>query len=775
MKILEIKNNLVKISYTAADSLVISGFVIIEDNQCAYVAQIMSLKADSGINYAIVKLLFTFNEQGIVKNYNGSIPEMSANITTLTPEELLDILPIETPLTIGKLAQQSFILNVDFSTLDKNLLICSDNLENTDIVLSNIAKQITSNNNKSVIFDTSGTINAENRLIFGLDFKLPLNYDTINYIYEHDLNDVSPTSKAIIQDILLEVQEYSRTVLDNFVPFDSLLRVVDMQYKNLQLPELALLKSRLIKYKDQNAFAQDANEFQSVRASLRANLSTLFDISSADSSLQNLIISTVYNEIDALDLYVYSLVKIDNDNSDKKLIKNFLHQNKISTIVACAHNYKYVHELKEVAGNIIMFAPLTVQHDFGAYNVFLNKLNQDECVIYGKSTQYIPLIIEMMTLEELQDYIENIKNVPTENTRDLNNAFVENSDSYSQESLMNDNPPVEQITLNSSDGIIEEPQTEDDLAVANDTFNEIEENADYSAEQAETKEIVDNTLNDMDELVEQQSAETHDFIGEEMTETPLEEEYIPEGEEMVETPLEEEYIPEDEEMVEAPLEEEYVPASEEKSETAINNEVISDNETEPELAQDVVDSESLDNLSDNINYNQEQDIITEEDLDYIDNSANTDEYTEYQEEPANMEDDIIPDASEFGEAVYNEEELNYSEQADVQESENQAINESNVESYATDSEEYLTEEQAFSDDSTDNDEQPPVVPIYPAEETPVSGPVEIYESGDRVTHPKYGEGVVEKMVKFGNKVLCAINFANGRRLLDPTISQISKI
>jgi hypothetical protein len=31
------------------------------------------------------------------------------------------------------------------------------------------------------------------------------------------------------------------------------------------------------------------------------------------------------------------------------------------------------------------------------------------------------------------------------------------------------------------------------------------------------------------------------------------------------------------------------------------------------------------------------------------------------------------------------------------------------------------------------------------------------------------------MVKFGNKVLCAISFANGRRLLDPTISQLEKI
>ncbi len=752
MKILEIKNNLVKISYTADDNLVISSFVIIEDSQYAYVAQIMSLKADSGINYAIVKLLFTFNEQGVVKNYNGSIPEMNANISALTSEELLDILPIDTPLTIGKLAQQSFILNIDYSTLEKNLLICSDNIENTDILLSNIAKQITSNNDKSVIFDTTGTINAENRLVFGHDFKLPLNYDTINYIYEHDLNDVSPTSKAIIQDILLEVQEYSKTVLDNFVPFDSLLRVVDAQYKVLQMPELALLKSRLIKYKDENAFAQDAQEFQTIRASIRANLSTLFDISSADSSLQNLIISTVYNEIDALDLYVYSLVKIDNDNSDKKLIKKFLHQNKISTTVACAHSYKYVHELKELAGNMIMFAPLTVQHDFNAYNVFLNKLNQDECVIYGKSTQYIPLIIEMMTLEELQDFIENVKNAEPVDTLNIGPGFVENPDSYSQESLMNDNPPIEQINLNTAEDISESAQSEEDIEVANDTFNEIAE--EESPDNSDETEVSPMELNNIEDLTNLQE-DTFDAEQEDMTEIPV----LDEDSEYDETYTEEAVnAPEDEVIEESLLLEE----EEEKVET-------------------ISEESSLD-------ANIEQDSITEEDLDFIDNAAqyqNEEISEEVIETDAETDSsmDIIPDAAEF-EELQNESIEESSEPSETSENfenlqedlvpDSYEFNEnSNNEENADIPEEFPSDFD--SQESFDDNEQSPVVPIYPAEETPVNGPVEIYESGDRVTHPKYGEGVVEKMVKFGNKVLCAINFANGRRLLDPTISQISKI
>ena len=49
------------------------------------------------------------------------------------------------------------------------------------------------------------------------------------------------------------------------------------------------------------------------------------------------------------------------------------------------------------------------------------------------------------------------------------------------------------------------------------------------------------------------------------------------------------------------------------------------------------------------------------------------------------------------------------------------------------------------------------------------------EQGDTVVHAKYGNGVVEKMIKYGTKTLYSINFDNvGRRLLDPTLTEIKK-
>ena len=69
-----------------------------------------------------------------------------------------------------------------------------------------------------------------------------------------------------------------------------------------------------------------------------------------------------------------------------------------------------------------------------------------------------------------------------------------------------------------------------------------------------------------------------------------------------------------------------------------------------------------------------------------------------------------------------------------------------------------------------------IIPVYgadiPAEDIVISDSI---EQGDSVSHAKYGNGVVEKMIKYGSKTLYSINFDNvGRRLLDPTLTEIKK-
>ena len=419
MKVLEIKNNLVKIAYDVKDNLAMSGFVVIEDENTPYVGQIINTKADISSNFAIVKLLFTFNNEGILKSYDGTIPSIKAYVSKLPAKELLEILPVETPVTVGKLMHENYNLYVDKTIFENNLLICSNKTENTNILLDNILKQMEKMQQTCVIFDTNGEFDWTNKIKFGKNFKLPLNYDTINYIYENELNDIDTSAKALIQEILLELQEYTKTLPEGFIPFDTFFSVIDEQYKQTGISELLLLKNKLLKYRDEKVFAQDLKDILNLSIAIEKECITVIDISDYDVNLQNEIISYAYDVMSRIKSVIYSFVKAENNVITKVLLKKLLFGGKnVMSSIICGHNYKYIAEIKENAENIIFFAPLTMQHDFAAYNTFLNKLNPDEFIIYGGLTQNIPLIVELHKLgfdNETENIPDETAQAPSEN------------------------------------------------------------------------------------------------------------------------------------------------------------------------------------------------------------------------------------------------------------------------------------------------------------------------------------------------------------------------
>lgn len=735
MKVLEIKNNLVKISYNREDNLLLSGFVIIEDSQTPYVAQVLSLKADNGINYAIVKLLFTFDAEGIVKNYDGTIPSLDSDVTKLSSDELLDILPINNPIDIGFLANQDAELKVDRSLLEKNLLICSENQDNTNTLIENFVFQLSTENNKSVIFDIDGKF-AGQKLKFGEDFKLPLNYNTINFIYEHDLDNIEPTSKALIQDIFLEVQEYSKTVLDKFIPFDTFINVVDQQYKALGLTELVLLKNKLLKYKEENVFAQNAKEIHTLRSAIRANLTNILDISSASDILQNEIIKYVYDSIDEMDLFVYSFVQLNNDNADKKLIRHFLTKDKIYTTIACSHNFKYLYELKERANNLILFAPQTLQHDFASYNTFLNKLNADEFIIYGKATQHVPFIIELASVlekaeeepaEEASEVSTPEETKPTEPEKP--DDFSEESNSYSYETLISDDLPSKEA----------------ETAQGEISDTDVAQKTEQTGEEIKP-EVISNII---DEDIASETPILEEIQTEDNSPEIIEEAPYNENEEIPHIVHQEDLLEE------APLEitEEVAP---EISESFIDGNVLEESDQQPDPV---------------INYDENSlPLISNEEIE-----------STIEEEPLPIKDNASEIVDEIMFSQPKQVSPNLEEEPEITEEEHEEIISNENESVPQETEpeeEVLTEDDLnFIEDVNigANIQEEVNVPVYPAE-TPVRDDIPGFEQGDRVTHPKYGEGVVEKMIKYGNKTLCSINFVNiGRRLLDPAISEIEKV
>lgn len=740
MKVLEIKNNLVKIAYDVKDNLALSNFVIIEDTNTPYVAQVVNIKADSTTNFAIVKLLFTFNEEGILKNYNGTIPSTKANVSILPSNELLDIIPIEDPIRMGQLAQQNVELKVDKTIFDNNLLICSNNLENTSTLLNNILKQL---KNKVVIFDTDGQFDWENKLYFGKEFKLPLNYDTINFIYDTELEDVDATSKAIIQDIFIEVQEYTKTLPEGYLPFETFLNVVDQQYKETQITELVLLKNKLLKYRDLNVFAETLKDVLNLSIAIEKSDITVIDISDMPHTLQKEIMSYTYNIMNSIKSDIYSFVKIDNSNTDKKLLKKFLVRSNVYTTIICSHEYKYLPEIKEAAQNLILFAPLTLQHDFASYNTFLNKLNSDEFIIYGAHTQNIPLIVELDDIEIDENTEDDLKKQDTQTDNivpmpEIKPSSKEEKEKEEDEIIEENTIEEEEINSETNENSLEMPEVE----YPDITIDEIP--IEQNNNQTEETEIIsvnediqlNNKIAPVDNILS---------IEEELPTEPT----IIENNSSTNNP--ENIIIEDS-PIEITTEEPNTQNENLEIYNSENNiEEIEEDEIEPqiELQEPEIDY-SVEDIDIEENFGEPQIIENNDDL--IEQVAKDVDKAFYEKLPD--ENYELPDNDNIETDELTEDDLNLIDDL--------AIDDTNMQL-----------DNSFQE--SENIEQTPVVPIYETEDLEPKENQKL-EPGDRVSTPKYGEGIVEKMIKYGNKMLCSIEFPNiGRRLLDPAMSEIIKL
>jgi len=681
MKLLEIKNNLVKISYSEGENPVLGRFIVLASGENSYVAQFVNLKSDTVSNYAIAKLIFTFTPDGVVDIYDGSIPDVSSELSILPAEELLSLLPVETAVKIGELSGLDDILSIDISVFERNFAVFADLDTHKTTFISNCVRQLFQMKEKSVVIDIDNLFEDYPKLEFTKDFKIPLNSKMIDYIFEYELAEVDAATKAVIQDIFYAVQQYIKTLDYEFIPIDNFVDVVANQYKEIQMPELALLKNKLLKYRDANVFANTKEEIFALKELLEQKNCTVISLKDINESLQKEVISFIHKTLSGFEKYIYFFVPLTDDNSDKLLLKQMINNNHVFTTFIAGCSYKYAQELRAHAQNIMLFAPQTQNHDFGMFNTFINKLGPDECIVYGKLTQGIPFIVDMSELEldltkddvfgdkyQFVPVTENLQLVKTDEYGNQIPVELKHEEYIEPEAPANDNPAAAIPSIN-------QPPIE----VVEDIPEE-------------------NTTEEMPapEIVQEEAAaeETLPAAEEEiLPEQSIEEVPLPESTtvEPVRNILEEE--PDEQELIQ-------------EEDLTIDEPSIAENIEEDTLITEP--SEGLDLGSD---------VLTENDLDYMDD-INT------------QTGDIIPE---------NTEDLNIYEEPD---------------------------------------EQPPVVPVYPAE-VPVKDTDEEFcdfTQGEQVTHPRYGRGVIEKVIKYGNKTLCSISFENvGRRLLDPTISELTKL
>lgn len=739
MKLLEIKNNLVKLSYTETELPVLGRFIVLSSETKSYVAQFVNLKSDTVSNFAIAKLMFTFSNDGVVDNYDGSIPDINSELSLLPPSELLGLLPVETPLKIGTLAQQDDMLIIDASVFERNLTVFAEKDTNKADFISNCIRQLFQMREKSVIIDNANMFEDYEKIVFGKDFKLPLNSRMIDYLFEYELTEVDAATKAVIQDIFYAVQEYIRTLDFEFLPIDNFIDVVTNQYQETKMPELALLKNRLLKYRDSNIFANAKEEVFALKEKLENKNCSIIDIKDIPETLQNEVLGFVHGVLDSFDKYVYFFVPLTDDNSDKKLLKQFINHNHVFTTILTSPSYKYANELHQHAQNIILFAPNSVNHDFASYNTFLNKLNPDECIVCGKLTQGIPFIVLMTDLEldltredvlggryQFIPAVEDLMLVKTDENGNKIPVMMPVKEETAEQT-----PKADEETISAIPVIQQAP-----IEVIDAVPEQIGEEAEVSPD-TDTSSEEPSGLPEPPELLTAEEAFPTSDIFDGMGVNP--QERMAPGMLNVENINEEIIMP-------AGVNEQTTELPEDETEIVEPSPLIDEELPLEEPDFDSILSEDTPQAEDNINefFNEEQPL---------------------SEETSQNERQSVP---EYSEDTLTEDDLNFLEDSGLEQPQ-QFDADSAVDAMFDDAE----EQNSYIEDVSQ--EEHPSVPVFPADETAEEEDIG-FQQGDRVTHHRYGRGIVEKIIKYGNKTLCSISFENvGRRLLDPTITDLTKL
>lgn len=841
MQIIEIKNNLVRVGFDASqENLILSGFLIIKDSLKSFIAQIVYIEAETRGNFAIARLLFTFDSEGVVTDYDGTIPDINEyEITNVGTDEFLYLLPSKRKILLGDIAQQKEELVLDQKLFEQKLLICSERAENNELLFNNLQAQLASKKAHVVIFDKRGTLNFGNKITAGGDFKLPLNYDTINFIYKKGLDEATAECRALIQDILLEVQNYIQTLPDKFLPFDTFKDVVDKQYNELGIVQLILLKNKLLKFKAEGLFAERKEEIDSLKNSILNENVTVIDMSKLDENFQREYVFYTISAISETKGKYYVITDVADETSDKKLLKHLYSKKNIYPSVICSYNYKYLAELKQLSRNLILFAPIQQQSDFASYNIFLQKLNSQEFVIFGKETHNVPLIVKLNDKPQTK-FIENVgveeNDVEEEETETKETAkpainVVPIEKPLPPELSMFTTPPFEEQAFDNAE---EQPQTKVSSPVpvtvpveATPSFIEVPDSlVPETQEQSETLEKnVTNSeiqpvqdeqeLPDLNENPNEDTnfQETEQNSDSEFEDLDLDTEVTPENAEILATQIADEINSENDtvEQEELPSEEIITENDQTTEETIVEPQTSSDIEQTPLDAEfptvgdgefDEEDLNFIQGLSKNettegfgmeVLPNDETSNVAQENITPEQNDNNLEsaqeatQISEFPQEETNQEefsqnenvqDDIFDEITQNTpqEEVLNEEPI---DETNLTNDIDDLLQNSSPAGNPFDSGTSEIESQLDDDILPVTESEGSMLPVYNAD-IPQQNSVNANEfnKGDKVSHPKYGNGSVEKMISYGNKTLCSILFENekiGRRLLDPSIADLKKI
>lgn len=821
MKILEVRDGFVK--FEADNSVYLSSFIQIDGIEKRYIAQVTQLKRSGENSIAYAKILFLYD--GSLQPYDKTLPSKESEIKEFTFDILNNSINAKTPVIAGETLGKGVSIIIDASSFDKKMLASIDDKQENNIIARNLVKQFNNLDKNVLIIDTLGVIDAK-KITAGVDFKLPLDTASLAFMYQDCLNDATADSKSMIIEIFKDLSDYSQTV--PFVPFGALKSIVDDMVDKSHVFKLLVLKNKLAKFDKLGYFAANKQEVDKIDAILNSKCA-IIDLSKLDTAFQNRYLAFLYEKLQQKP-NTQVILELSNVIS-KKNLKNILSSENIPTTFITHSRFKYLNDIKNLFDNFIISPSFTNNEIFSIYSSFLKAMPKQTYLITGEAVNYIPLVSTLKVINEVipsqpETFEEEEKEIPVSEPEEVQEELPIEEPEEEEEIVQEDDSELEEISEEDEPEIIEEPQITNEEILANieekseavitEAAKDLTppENMFGEEEEEEIAEPAEESL-ELEEDQEEQLTINAEYktILEEQEEQEPQEEYdeipITESFDTVQENIEEieDYIPETDEndFEELSINEEFEqqePLVEQEAEEEIempegfdldidSTQMLDAEEETEELT---VNDDDVDVLPIAENNYELEDIVelNPDEADENDIVIDMEEDTE-DELPENIDEQIVKDVDKVFTTRKDDDisdsdldfidELNNDDGNLLEEvSDSDAVLEELSESDENDGIlEEPQEQLELKDDSDDEiletrSASTPIVPVYdadiPQEDLVMSDPI---QQGDTVTHAKYGSGVVEKMIKYGNKTLFSINFDNiGRRLLDPTLTEIKK-
>lgn len=823
MKILEVRDGFVK--FEADNSVYLSSFIQIDGIEKRYIAQVTQLKRSGENSIAYAKILFLYD--GSLQPYDKTLPSKESEIKEFTFDILNNSINAKTPVIAGETLGKGVSIIIDASSFDKKMLASIDDKQENNIIARNLVKQFNNLDKNVLIIDTLGVIDAK-KITAGVDFKLPLDTASLAFMYQDCLNDATADSKSMIIEIFKDLSDYSQTV--PFVPFGALKSIVDDMVDKSHVFKLLVLKNKLAKFDKLGYFAANKQEVDKIDAILNSKCA-IIDLSKLDTAFQNRYLAFLYEKLQQKP-NTQVILELSNVIS-KKNLKNILSSENIPTTFITHSRFKYLNDIKNLFDNFIISPSFTNNEIFSIYSSFLKAMPKQTYLITGEAVNYIPLVSTLKVINEVIpsqpetfEEEEEEKEIPVSEPEEVQEELpIEEPEEEEEEIVQEDDSELEEISEEDEPEIIEEPQITNEEILANieekseavitEAAKDLTPPENMFGEEEDIAEPAEESLQ-LEEDQEEQltiNAEYETILEEQEEEQEPQEEYdeipITESFDTVQENIEEieDYIPETDEndFEELSINEEFEqqePLVEQEAEEEIempegfdldidSTQMLDAEEETEELT---VNDNDVDVLPIAENNYELEDIVelNPDEADENDIVIDMEEDTE-DELPENIDEQIVKDVDKVFTTRKDDDisdsdldfidELNNDDGNLLEEvSDSDAVLEELSESDENDGIlEEPQEQLELKDDSDDEiletrSSSTPIVPVYdadiPQEDLVMSDPI---QQGDTVTHAKYGSGVVEKMIKYGNKTLFSINFDNiGRRLLDPTLTEIKK-